>query len=135
MQVGKLRVSVAELGVDLLTIAGHKFYAPKGVGLLYVRRGTSLVHQVSGGGQERGIRAGTENVAYIAGMATALELAYASLESRVALLQAVINSASEILDFGEWTSSAVRLTFCSISPAGQPWSTRTSNSAGSLVDS
>ena len=69
------------LGVDLLALSGHKFYAPKGVGLLYVRRGTPLVHQLSGGGQERGIRAGTENVAYIVGMALALELAYAELDS------------------------------------------------------
>src|SRR6266568_3362787 len=58
-----------------------------------------------------------------------------SLESRIAFLQAVINSASEILDFGECTSSTVSLTFLSISPAGQPWSTSTSNSAASLVDS
>jgi cysteine desulfurase len=75
---------VAELGVDLLALSGHKFYAPKGVGLLYVRRGTPLVHLTSGGGQERGIRAGTENVAYIVGMATALELAYAEHVGRVA---------------------------------------------------
>jgi CBS-domain-containing membrane protein len=60
---------------------------------------------------------------------------WGSLESRMAFLQAVINSASEILDFGECTSSAVRLTFLSISPVGQPWSTSTSNSAASLVDS
>src|SRR4029077_15393195 len=58
-----------------------------------------------------------------------------ALERRIAFLQAVINSASEILDFGECTSSTVRLTFLSISPAGQPWSTSTSNSAASLVDS
>ena len=81
---GLLPLDVQELGVDLLALSGHKFYAPKGVGLLYVRRGTPLVHQLSGGGQERGIRAGTENVAYIVGMATALELAYAELDSRVA---------------------------------------------------
>src|SRR5205085_2542013 len=55
-----------------------------GVGLSFVRRGTPLVHQLSGGGQERGIRAGTENVAYIVGMARALELAYAEHEERVA---------------------------------------------------
>jgi cysteine desulfurase len=81
---GLLPLDVQEMAVDLLALSGHKFYAPKGVGLLYVRRGTSLVHQLSGGGQERGIRAGTENVAYIVGMATALELAYAELDSRVA---------------------------------------------------
>ncbi len=81
---GLLPLDMQAMGVDLLALSGHKFYAPKGVGLLYVRRGTPLVHQVSGGGQERGIRAGTENVAYIVGMATALELAYAELERRVA---------------------------------------------------
>jgi cysteine desulfurase len=81
---GLLPLDMQTLGVDLLALSGHKFYAPKGVGLLFVRRGTALVHQLSGGGQERGIRAGTENVAYIVGMATALELAYAELGSRVA---------------------------------------------------
>jgi len=81
---GLLPLDMQAMGVDLVALSGHKFYAPKGVGLLYVRRGTPLVHQLSGGGQERGVRAGTENVAYIAGMATALELAYAELSSRVA---------------------------------------------------
>jgi len=81
---GLLPIDVQAMGVDLLALSGHKFYAPKGIGLLYVRRGTPLVHQVSGGGQERGVRAGTENVAYIVGMARALELAYAEAESRVA---------------------------------------------------
>jgi cysteine desulfurase len=81
---GLLPIDVQAMGVDLLALSGHKFYAPKGVGLLYVRRGTPLVHLLSGGGQERGVRAGTENVAYIVGMATALELAYSDLPSRVA---------------------------------------------------
>jgi cysteine desulfurase len=81
---GLLAMDVQELGVDLLALSGHKFYAPKGVGLLFVRRGTPLVHLLSGGGQERGVRAGTENVAGIVGMATALELAYAELPTRVA---------------------------------------------------
>jgi cysteine desulfurase len=81
---GLMPLDVQELGVDALALSGHKFYAPKGVGLLYLRRGTPLVHLLSGGGQERGIRAGTENVAYIVGMTVALELAYAELESRVA---------------------------------------------------
>jgi cysteine desulfurase len=60
---GLLPIDVQAMGVDMLALSGHKFYAPKGIGLLYVRRGTPLVHQVSGGGQERGVRAGTENVA------------------------------------------------------------------------
>src|SRR5438270_5902143 len=81
---GLLPLDVEALGVDSLALSGHKFYAPKGVGLLYLRRGTPLVHMLSGGGQERGIRAGTENVAYVVGMTTALELASAEHEERVA---------------------------------------------------
>jgi cysteine desulfurase len=81
---GLLPLDVKAMGVDSLALSGHKFYAPKGVGLLYVRRGTPLVHMLSGGGQERGLRAGTENVAYIVGMTTALELAYAEHDARVA---------------------------------------------------
>src|SRR5919202_3117159 len=80
---GLLPLDVEGLGVDMLALSGHKFYAPKGVGLLMVRRGTPLVHLLSGGGQERGIRAGTENVGYVVGMATALDLAYSELPSRV----------------------------------------------------
>src|SRR5947209_4474135 len=80
---GLLPLDVPALGVDMLALSGHKFYAPKGVGLLVVRRGTPLVHLLSGGGQERGIRAGTENVAYVVGMAVALELAYGDLGGRV----------------------------------------------------
>jgi cysteine desulfurase len=81
---GLLPLDVQALGVDMLALSGHKFYAPKGVGLSFVRRGTPLVHLLSGGGQERGIRAGTENVACIVGMATALDLAYAEHAQRVA---------------------------------------------------
>jgi cysteine desulfurase len=81
---GLMPLDVQGLGVDMLALSGHKFYAPKGVGLSFARRGTPLVHLLSGGGQERGIRAGTENVAYIVGMATALELAYDEHDARVA---------------------------------------------------
>jgi cysteine desulfurase len=70
-----LSLDVEALGVDLLSIAAHKFYGPKGVGALYVRRGTPLLPQTQGGGQERGRRSGTENVASIVGMAEALALA------------------------------------------------------------
>lgn len=67
--------NVNDLGVDLLSLTAHKFNGPKGVGLLYIRRGTKLLPQQQGGAQERGIRAGTENVPYIVGMAKAMELA------------------------------------------------------------
>jgi cysteine desulfurase len=65
--LGKVSVNVTELGVDLLTIAGHKLYAPKGVGALFVRRGVQLEPLIHGAGHESGRRAGTENVPYLVG--------------------------------------------------------------------
>ncbi len=73
--VGKLPTRVGALGVDLLTIAGHKLYAPKGVGALYVRRGTALESLIHGAGHERGRRAGTESALLAAGLGAACELA------------------------------------------------------------
>lgn len=73
--VGKVAVSVAELGVDLLTVAGHKLYAPKGIGALYGRTGTPLAPLFRGAGQERGRRAGTESVPLIAALGEACALA------------------------------------------------------------
>lgn len=73
--LGKVPVHVEELNVDLLTIAGHKLYAPKGIGALYVRRGVHLVPLIHGAGHESGRRAGTENVPYIVALGTACEIA------------------------------------------------------------
>ena len=72
--VGKVPVNVDTLGVDLLTIAGHKLYCPKGVGALYIRTGTALPRFLDGAGQEQGRRAGTENVLHIAGLGAACQL-------------------------------------------------------------
>ena len=79
--IGKISVSVDSLGVDLLSIAGHKCYAPKGIGALYVRSGTPLQPVLLGGGQERGLRPGTENVAYIVGLGAACSLAQTRLDT------------------------------------------------------
>ena len=72
---GYLDLDVRKLGVDMLTLSGHKFYGPKGVGVLFMRRGAPFLPLITGGGQERERRSGTENVAGIVGLAVALELA------------------------------------------------------------
>ncbi len=77
--LGKVPVDVKELGVDLLTVAGHKLYAPKGVGVLFVRRGVKLEPLIHGAGHEGGRRAGTENVPYLVALGKACEIARASL--------------------------------------------------------
>ncbi|HZJ54797.1 MAG TPA: cysteine desulfurase family protein [Myxococcaceae bacterium] len=87
--LGKVPVQVRELDVDLLSIAGHKVYAPKGVGALYVRRGTPLVPVVLGASHERGLRPGTENVASIVGLGAACELVGRDLETTAARLRAL----------------------------------------------
>lgn len=79
-----LDVKVDSLGVDLMSLGGHKFYGPKGVGALYVRKGTNLLPHLTGGGQEFGLRAGTHNVPYIVGFAEALYLAAQEREERIA---------------------------------------------------
>lgn len=82
-----LPVDVAALGVDLMSLGAHKFYGPKGVGALHVRKGTPLMPVQTGGGQEHGLRAGTSNVPYIVGMAEALRLTAAEREVRTAHLR------------------------------------------------
>ena len=79
-----LPVNVDDLGVDLLSLGGHKFYGPKGVGILYVRKGTFISPVQTGGGQELGLRAGTQNVPYIVGFAEALKLTEIEREMRIA---------------------------------------------------
>lgn len=80
---GKILVDINKLNVDMLTIAGHKLYAPKGIGALYTRKGTELDKFIHGAGQEKGRRAGTENVPYTVGMGRACEIASGNLSSYI----------------------------------------------------
>jgi cysteine desulfurase len=87
--VGHISVDIQELGVDLLSFSAHKFYGPKGVGGLFIRKGVRLVPQLTGGGQERNRRSGTENVAGIVGMAKALEIAIAEMSNELPRIQSL----------------------------------------------
>src|SRR5690606_5953933 len=78
---GKIAIDVEAIGCDLLSISGHKIHAPKGIGALYIRRGTRLHSQNIGGRQERGIRGGTEPVPMVAALGAAAELAGSRLEA------------------------------------------------------
>ena len=78
--IGMMEIDVNEMNVDLLSLTGHKFYGPKGSGALYVRKGTKINNFVTGGGQERNKRAGTENVPAIVGLGKAIELATEDIE-------------------------------------------------------
>jgi len=82
-----LDVNVTKLNVDLMSLGGHKFYGPKGVGALYVRKGTNLIPHLTGGSQENNLRAGTHNVPYIVGFAEALRLASEEREERIGHVQ------------------------------------------------
>lgn len=85
--LGKVSVKVHDLGVDLLSVAGHKLYAPKGVGALYIRRGTRIAPFTLGAGHERGLRPGTENVASIVGLGVACAAAERDLDEAAARMQ------------------------------------------------
>jgi cysteine desulfurase len=98
--VGKVRVTVNELEVDLLTIAGHKMYAPKGVGALYIRQGTPLEPLIHGAGHEAGMRAGTENVAGIAGLGAAAVQAHKSLDAAVERIEKLRDRLLALLKAG-----------------------------------
>jgi len=84
---GYFSMDVESLGIDLMSLGSHKFYGPKGVGALYVRAGTNLIPHQTGGGQENGLRAGTQNIPYIVGFAEALRLTDMEREARVAHLK------------------------------------------------
>lgn len=101
--VGKISTDVNKLGVDLLSLSAHKLYGPKGVGALYIRKGTRLESIIQGGGHERGLRSGTENIAGIVGLARAADLASREMVSeakrltdlRDKLAKMVLNNVKE----------------------------------------
>ena len=95
--VGKIPVSVDELGVDLYSVAGHKFYAPKGIGALYIRRGIRLEKLIHGADHEQNRRAGTENVLEIVGIGTAAEVAVRDLERNASHMQEMRDRLHEAL--------------------------------------
>lgn len=82
--IGQVRIDVKEQNIDLLSLSAHKINGPKGVGVLYIRRGLKIANLIHGGAQERGRRAGTENVAGIVGLGKAMELAYTNFEEKIA---------------------------------------------------
>ncbi len=102
--VGSLKIDVKELDVDMLSMSGHKFYGPKGIGALYIKKGTKIDSLIHGGGQEQGKRAGTENVPAIVGMGKAIELAYENfdekndkiIELRERLINGVLNNIPHV---------------------------------------
>lgn len=101
--VGNVPIDVNEMNIDLLSMSGHKFYGPKGVGALYIRKGVKITTFMHGGAQERGRRASTENIAGIVGIAKALELATVNLEEHnkklVALRDRIIKEIEEKIPY------------------------------------
>jgi cysteine desulfurase len=105
--VGKLRTKVDELGVDLLTVAGHKCYAPKGVGALFVRQAVELEPVLHGAGHEKGLRPGTENVPHIVGLGAAALLAAKDLEEHLERVGRLRDGLCDLLREGIGTDLTV----------------------------
>lgn len=110
--VGSIKIDVKELGVDMLSMSGHKFYGPKGIGALYIKKGTQIDSLIHGGGQEQGKRAGTENVPSIVGMGKAIEMVYNNFDEnneriirlREKLINGVLNTIPHVRLNGHRTS-------------------------------
>lgn len=110
--VGSIKLDVKDLGVDMLSMSGHKFYGPKGIGALYIKKGTKIDSLIHGGGQEQGKRAGTENVPSIVGMGKAIEMIYDNFDEnnekiirlREKLINGVLNTIPHVRLNGHRTS-------------------------------
>lgn len=92
--IGNIPIDVNELNINLLSLSAHKFHGPKGVGVLYIRKGVNISNMIHGGGQERGMRAGTENVASIVGLGKAIEIATKDIQKKS---QYIINLREELI--------------------------------------
>ena len=90
--VGKIKIDVKELGIDMLSISSHKINGPKGVGALYIKKGIKIIPFIYGGGQENGMRSGTENVASIVGFGKACQLAQENMKQNILHLQNIRNN-------------------------------------------
>lgn len=114
--IGHMPIDVRELNVDLLSLSAHKFHGPKGVGVLYVRNGVKIENLIHGGGQERGKRAATENLAGIAGLAKALDMAVSNLDKNVAhmtkMRDMLINGIKERIDYIKLNGPADERRLC-----------------------
>lgn len=101
--VGNVKIDIEEIQVDILSLSAHKFYGPKGIGVLYIKEGTVIDSFVHGGGQEYGKRAGTENVANIVGLGKAIELSYSNFDTNnkkmVMLREKLINNVMERIPY------------------------------------
>ncbi len=95
--IGKMNLNFAEINIDFFAASAHKFHGPKGVGFLFVRKGTAINPMIFGGAQEKGLRAGTESVHNIVGMAKALELSFENLDEEVKYISGLKKYAAEKL--------------------------------------
>lgn len=109
--IGQVRIDVKEQNIDALSLSGHKIYGPKGIGVLYIRRGLRITNLIHGGAQERGRRAGTENVPAIVGIAKAMELAYTDFEAKneriKGLRDKLMNGILESIPYSKLNGSSI----------------------------
>jgi cysteine desulfurase len=109
--IGHMPINVQDLGVDMLSISAHKFHGPKGSGMLYIKNGVRIENLIHGGGQERGKRAATENLAGIAGLAKGLEIAVENLDKNTAhmtkMRNKLINGLMERIDYVKLNGPAI----------------------------